>query len=193
MTRSIPVLILAAAAFSAAPAFAQDEGGDKVNMVIVFGEDQCPASSDGEITVCARKAESERYRIPEKLRSSDSPQNTAWTDRVERLETVGKFGTLSCSPTGAGGVLGCTQDMIDAAYRAREEGSDVRFGQLIEEARAERLSTIDAEAADTQRDVEAIEKAYMEKLEAERAGPVPGETPPPPITPTTDDTPKPED
>jgi len=193
MSRSIPALILAAVAFSAAPAIAQDEGGDKVNMVIVFGDDQCPASTEGEITVCARKAESERYRIPEKLRASTSPENTAWTERVERLETVGKFGTLSCSPTGAGGVLGCTQDMIDAAYRAREEGSDVRFGQLIEEARAERLSTIDAEAAETQRDVEALERAYMEKLEAERAAPVPGETPPPAIAPASDDAETPED
>ena len=168
-----------AAALAPAPASAQEEAGDRVNMVIVYGDDACPASSDNEITVCARKAEGERYRIPEKLRSSDSPDNVAWAERVERLETVGRFGTLSCSPVGAGGVLGCTQDMIDAAYKAREEGSDVRFGQLIEEARAERLSTIDEDAADEQARVEELEEAYMRKLEAERAAPLPGEVGPP--------------
>lgn len=168
-----------AAALAPAAASAQEEAGDRVNMVIVYGDDECPASSDNEITVCARKAEGERYRIPEKLRSSDSPDNVAWAERVERLETVGRFGTLSCSPAGAGGVLGCTQDMIDAAYKAREEGSDVRFGQLIEEARAERLSTIDEEAAEEQARVEELEEAYMRKLEAERAASLPGEVGPP--------------
>lgn len=179
MIRRLTLALLGAAAM---PVAAQDAGGDKVNMVIVYGDDACPASSEGEITVCARKAEAERYRIPQALRSSDSPQNTAWTDRVERLETVGKFGTLSCSPTGAGGILGCTQQMIDAAYRERAEGSDVRFGQLIQQAREERLSTIDQDAAAEQARVEELERAYMEKLERERDGPDTDEgqpTPPP--------------
>ena len=182
MTRRLISALLGAAA-AVTPAAAQDAGGDKVNMVIVYGNDACPDSSEGEITVCARKAEAERYRIPESLRASDSPQNTAWTDRVERLETVGKFGTLSCSPTGAGGILGCTQQMIDAAYRERAEGSDVRFGQLIEQQREERLSTIDQDAAAEQARVEELERAYMEKLARERDGPVPGEAQaaPPPI------------
>ena len=61
--RLIPALLGAAAAVT--PAAAQDAGGDKVNMVIVYGNDACPDSSEGEITVCARKAEAERYRIPE--------------------------------------------------------------------------------------------------------------------------------
>ncbi|MFN2099300.1 hypothetical protein [Altererythrobacter sp. MF3-039] len=185
MIRHFSVLALASVAtMGAAPLAAQDEAGDRVNMVIIYGDDECPPSTEGEITVCARKAESERYRIPERLRTSSSPLNQSWTERVERYETAGDFGVMSCSPTGAGGEAGCTQKMIDAAYRAREEGSDVRFGQLIEEARQERLSTIDQEAADEQARVEQLEKAYMERLERERAGPVPGEavdpSPPPP-------------
>ncbi len=134
MIRCLSVLPFVALALVAAPVSAQDDAGDKVNMVIVYGDDACPESTDGEITVCARKSEGERFRIPQNLRTSDSPENQAWAQRVERLETVGKFGTLSCSPTGAGGVLGCTQQMIDAAYADREESSDVRFGQLIEDA-----------------------------------------------------------
>ena len=175
MIRPLPMIAFAAASCIAAPGYAQDEAGDRVNMVIIYGDDECPPSSDGEITVCARKAEAERYRIPERLRASSSPANQSWTERVERYETVGNFGTMSCSPTGTGGEAGCTQQMIDAAYRAREEGSDVRFGQLIEEARQERLSTIDQEAAEEQARVEQLERAYMEKLERERDGPVPGE------------------
>ena len=162
-------------AWLAAPAAAQEDAGDKVNMVIIYGDDACPESTETEITVCARKAESERYRIPETLRTSSSPLNEAWAERVEKLETVGRFGTMSCSPVGAGGVTGCTQEMINAAYADRENSSDIRFGQLIEQARQERLSTIDADAAETQRDVEALERAYMERLERERAGLLPGE------------------
>ena len=58
----------------------------------------------------------------------------------------------------------------------------MRFGRLIEQARAERLSTIDADAAAEQERVEMIEREYMERLERERAGELPGEgeLPPPP-------------
>lgn len=156
-------------------AIAQDEAGDKVNMVIVYGDDDCPTPEGGEITVCARKAENERYRIPETLRTSDSPENTAWSQRVESYEFVGAFGALSCDPAGAGGFTGCTQQLINAAYADRAEGSNVRFSQLIEAARAERLSTIDADAAAEQERVEQIEREYLERLERERDQPLPGE------------------
>jgi hypothetical protein len=176
MIRLLATATLAASAFVlSAPGSAQDTAGDKVNMVIVYGDDDCPEPVGNEITVCARKAEGERYRIPENLRLSDSPENTAWTQRVESYEMVGSFGTESCSPTGAGGFTGCVQQMINDAYKDRAEGSDIRFGQLIEAARAERLSTIDEDAAAEQARVEQIEREYLERLEQERAGPVPGE------------------
>lgn len=168
---ALPLLICG---FAAAPALAQGEE-ERVNMVIVYGDDSCPVSTADEITVCARKDEGERFRIPAPLRFSDDPENVAWTQRVERYETIGDFGALSCSPTGAGGFTGCTQQLIEAAYGEKREGSDVRFGQLIAEARAARLSTIDETAAAEQARVEAIEKEYMERLERERAGTLPGE------------------
>ncbi len=155
---------------AAAPVFAQDEqdqdgivapDGERVNQLIVYGDDPCPASTDNEITVCARKPESERYRIPKPLRGVDSPQARAWTDRVEAYETVGSFGTLSCSPVGAGGSLGCTQDLIDKAYAEKANGTDVKFSELIAEEREKRLSTIDADAAAQQKRVEEAEKAYF--------------------------------
>ena len=178
---------IAIATFAALAAFAgttsasaQDDAGDRVNMVIVYGEDPCPPAVDGEIVVCAVVDESERYRIPESLRYSDDPANTAWAQRVEAFKFVGDFGAMSCSPTGAMGFTGCTQKMIDAAYEAREGGSAARFSQLIAEARAERLSTIDEDAAAEQARVEMIEREYMERLERERAGDVPVESLPNP-------------
>jgi hypothetical protein len=153
-----------------AAATAQNIGDEKFNTLIIYGEDECPQSTADQITVCARLEESERFRIPEALRFSNDPANEAWTNRVKAYEAVGNFGPLSCSPVGAGGELGCTAAMVEAAYAERAQGSNVRFGELIAAARAERLSTIDEEAADTQARVEVIEAEYMERLRREREG-----------------------
>jgi len=163
---------VAAAAWLPAPAAAQSEAGDRVNTVIVYGDDECPQSSDSEIVVCARLDEGERFRIPEQLRQSSDPENEPWASRVRAYETVGNFGALSCSPVGSGGELGCTAKMIEAAYREKATGSDVRAGELIAAARGERLETIDAEAAATQARVEELERQYLERARAEEAGEV---------------------
>ena len=169
MIRFTTPLALAALACSA-PLAAQSAAGDKVRMVIVYGDDAAPTPQGDEIIVIARMPESERFRIPEGLRYSDNPANTAWINRVERLEFVGASGTLSCSAVGPGGSTGCTQEMIRNAYADRNASPSVRFGQLIAAARAERLSKIDEVSAEEQARVEAIEKEYMERLERERAG-----------------------
>lgn len=175
-----PLIALAGLAL-ALPAAAQaqgtaEAGDDSYNMVIVYGDDECPQSSEDQIVVCARKAEGDRYRIPENLRLSESPQNQAWAQRVERFEMVGAFGTMSCSPTGAGGFTGCTQEMINAAYADKANNAGVRFGEIIAAERAKRLATIDEEAAAEQERVEMIEREYMERLERERAAETPDET-----------------
>lgn len=157
------------------PAAAQDDAGDRVNQVIIYGDDECPQSTPDTITVCARMDEGERYRIPERLRESGDPANLAWTERVKAFETVGDFGPMSCTPVGAGGDLGCTAAFIENAYAERAQGSEVRFGQLIQEARGERLSEIDEEAAATQARVEELERAYMERVRREQAGELPGD------------------
>jgi len=145
------------------------EPGERINQLIIYGNDTCPPAAGGEITVCARKEEAERFRIPAPLRSVESPQNDAWNNRVLAYETVGAAGSLSCSPVGAGGSLGCTQKLIDAAYAERRGGSDVKFGQLIEAERAKRMSTIDADSAATQSRVEEIERQYEERRLREEA------------------------
>lgn len=168
MIRLSPAFALAALACGA-PLAAQDAGGDKVRMVIVYGDDAAPTPQGDEIVVVARMPEGDRFRIPDGLRFSDNPANTAWVNRVERLEFVGASGTLSCSAVGPGGSTGCTQEMIRNAYADRNASPSVRFGRLIEAARAERLSKIDEVSAEEQARVEAIEKDYMERLERERA------------------------
>jgi hypothetical protein len=169
-------LIAAAAAAVAlgglpAPAAAQDETLDeaRVNQLIIYGEDECPVSTGNEITVCARLDESERYRIPPDLRRSEDPANQPWTNRVQSFEAVGNFGPLSCTPVGLGGELGCTAQMIEAAFQERANSSTVRMSELVARAREERLSTIDAEAAATQARVEQIEREYMERAAREEA------------------------
>ena len=158
-----------------APVAAQDKAGDKVNMVIAYDESECPEAQEGVITVCEIVVEAERYRIPSNLRTSSSPQNKSWNERVESIRYIGEFGTMSCDPAGAGGVTGCTDKLIAQAYGEKSESENIRFAQLIEEARQERLSTIDDDAADEQKRVEQIEREYLERLERERSAPLPGE------------------
>lgn len=153
------------------PAAAQEEPGEKVNMVIVYGEEACPASRGDEIVVCARKPESERYRIPAPFRGGDpnSTVNTSWAERARSFETVGQSGINSCSPVGINGASGCMAKLIHDAYAERRQPSDVHFGKAIEEARAKRAATVDANAAAEQARVEQIEKQIDERNAAEEA------------------------
>ncbi|WP_128891496.1 hypothetical protein [Erythrobacter sp. HKB08] len=169
---------LAGFALIAAPAAAQDEAEaltDDVQTAIVYGDDAAPPCPEGLICVVARLPENDRYRIPENLRFSEDPENTAWAQRVEKLELIGDFGIMSCSTAGAGGFTGCTQQLLEQAYGEKRTGANVRFSELIAAARADRLSQIDEQAAEEQARVEQIERQYMERLERERAAEVPGE------------------
>ena len=151
----ISAAALAAALAFAAPAAAQSgpaagpaAAQERVNQLIVYGNDPCPQSSEEEIIVCARRPESDRYRIPEDLRGNpNDPGNQAWTNRATELQYVGRTGTGSCSPVGPGGMTGCYTDMVRAARNEREGSPVAIWDALIEEARRERLGRIDADAA----------------------------------------------
>lgn len=182
---SLALLGAPAAAAQEAPASTQ---GEKVNQLIVYGDDPCPASQGDEITVCARKAESERFRIPAPLRESGNLQkNEAWNNKVLAYETVGRTGTQSCSPVGAGGWTGCSNKLIANAYAEKRESSDVRFSDLIQAEREKRLSTIDNEAAATQSRVEQAEREYEARQRAQSGDAAADEAPaaPPASLPTT--------
>lgn len=176
----------------AAPA--DDNGQDRVNMLIVYGNDPCPKSSGNEITVCARKDESERYRIPKQFRGTPSREDESWTSQVRQYETVGATGTGSCSPVGAGGWTGCMNKFLSDAYAEKKTSEQAVFSRLIEEAREKRLSTIDADAAKTQAEVEKAEKDYDARQRAmhdPHSGDAPAGSAPsasPPATPPADTT-----
>lgn len=147
------------------PAAAQDEagaqetGGERVNQVIVYGDQPCPKPRDNsEIVVCVRQEDP--YRVPQDLRRSTAPQNEAWANKVAANADVGSAGALSCSAVGAGGETGCTMDQIERAYAEKENADSVRFGELIAEERARRLESIDSDAAAEQARVEALEAEY---------------------------------
>ena len=107
-----------AAVLPPSPALAQN----RVSEVIVYGTDPCPRSTDDNVVVCARRPETERYRIPERFRGGGPRQpRESWAERAKTLETVGDTGTLSCSAVGPGGHTGCLQKLIDQARRERKE------------------------------------------------------------------------
>ena len=105
----------------ATPALAQAQGG--VMEVVVFGNDPCPRSTEDEVVVCARKPEADRYRIPERFRTTGPRQSReAWANRAKSFEIVGRTGIQSCSAVGPGGHTGCLERMIEQAKaEAREE------------------------------------------------------------------------
>ena len=150
-----------AALFGAASAYAQTgsqaaaaapAGPDdvRVNQLIVYGTDPCPVSAD-EITVCARRPEADRYRIPEPLRDRDGPASNSWTNRALELQYVGRTGIQSCSTVGPGGATGCLSQLINQARAERRGADEVDWNAMIEQARQERLSKIDEQS-------EAIER-----------------------------------
>ena len=67
--------------------------------------------------------------------------------RASELQYVGRGGIGSCSTTGPGGATGCFNDLVRQARAERATRDSVNWERLIEEARRERLSRIDADAA----------------------------------------------
>ena len=120
---SLAALAVAALALTPAPAAAQEE---KVRRLVVYGKDPCPrGAGPDEIVVCARRPETERYRIPRELRGAateDDPESTSWAARAEALEYVGRTGIESCSTVGSAGVSGCWNEMVRAWRRDRRQG-----------------------------------------------------------------------
>jgi hypothetical protein len=104
------------------PALAQS---GRISEIIVYGTDPCPRSTDDDVVICARKPEAERFRIPEKLREGGSYQSRqSWANRATAFETYGRTGINSCSPVGPAGFTGCTQQLINQAFKERREEAE---------------------------------------------------------------------
>jgi len=163
-------LALLALAFAGTAAIAQQPGVPvpgaqaagpediRVNQLIIYGTDNCPQSEDpNEVIVCARLPEDDRFRIPPNLRENpNDPASQSWANRALELQYVGRTGTESCSTVGGGGFTGCFNQMVTQARAERRSNDQVNWARLIEEARQERLSQIDAAAA--QDEAEALRR-----------------------------------
>ena len=168
MTR-LPLFALILVGSSAAmPAAAQQTvEAEKINQVIVYGNDQCEQSSPDEIVVCNRLPETERYRVPEMLRGNPlDVRNEAWANKVVALERVGRFGTDSCSPTGLGGFTGCTQALVAGAKAERQAANKTDWQAMIADERAKRIAGIDAASEQVEAAVVAEERALAERQKA---------------------------
>jgi len=113
-----------------APAAAQTRYSTK----IVYGDEPCPTSPDGdEIVVCRRLPLTEKYRIPKELRKTEeTPANESWSSRAQSLQSVGATGTGSCSAAGGGGWTGCWREQMKQAKAERkQQGEPAGIGAII--------------------------------------------------------------
>ena len=170
MTRLPLAALILSSSLLAFPAAAQDAGAnaEKINQVIVYGDDKCEQSSPDEIVVCNRLPEGDRYRVPQIFRGGDplDPRNQAWLNRVVAMERVGRFGTDSCSPVGLGGFTGCTQQLLASAKAERRAADKTDWQAMIADERAKRIAGIDAASAEVEAAVVAEEKALAERQKA---------------------------
>lgn len=103
----LPALILASS--SVAHAANDRPPPERLVSLTVYGNEPCPASKDGDIVVCGREPESERYRIPKELRVAKyRPAAQSWASRVHTLDDAARAARPnSCSVVGSGGQTGC--------------------------------------------------------------------------------------
>jgi len=172
------ISLAAVAIILSVPAAAQSQGTstvqageEKINQLIIYGDDKCPESIGDEIVVCARMDEADRFRIPSSLRGDpNDSRNQAVSERIKAYEYVGASGTMSCTPSGAGGFTGCGLKEIDKAYAEKAQDPGITFGRLIAAERAKRMAGIDAEAAEIEERVKEFEQGRAEreaKIQAE--------------------------
>ena len=122
---TIKMLAMLALLIGAAPAA---ETLPRQRTAVASGAEPCPRTTAQEIVVCARRPESERFRIPVALRAPVAADLMTATDRVHEMMDIGRVGTDSCSPVGPGGFTGCFLQSVRhgssekrAVRRARQE------------------------------------------------------------------------
>ncbi len=120
-------LLLSAFASLAIPTGAAQaqEPDERINALVVYGNDPCPQGDDGTIIVCARKPENDRYRIPKELRKKETEAVTigapGWASNVQSLEASGRvLLPNSCSAVGTNGFTGCSLAALSQWYAERQ-------------------------------------------------------------------------
>jgi hypothetical protein len=104
-----------------APALAQEPPPQRITSLVVYGNDACPKGEGDEVVVCARRPESERYRIPKPLREKPAVAGgPGWASQVANMEQASRqILPNSCSPVGSNGFTGCTAAMLKQWFAER--------------------------------------------------------------------------
>lgn len=94
-----------------------DDPPQKFSILVTYGDEPCPEAQGDEIVVCANEPESERYRVPKKLREAERDAaigGRSWATAVEDYDNGPGRVTRpnSCSPVGSNGFTGCTALML---------------------------------------------------------------------------------
>lgn len=108
---AIPALLCASPANAEGTSPVASEA-ERWSILVTYGEDDCPESTDGEIVVCARQPEEERYRIPKAVRDrekdGEAQYAASWTAQFQNHEDQARLGRPnSRSPVGTNGFTGC--------------------------------------------------------------------------------------
>ncbi len=121
LARSVLSIALIGAPLFAAPTLATEPPPQRIFNLVVFGNDPCPQGEGDEIVVCARRPESERYRIPKKLREKpDVSGGPGWGSQVAGMEAAGRqLLPNSCSAIGSNGFTGCTAAALSQWFAER--------------------------------------------------------------------------
>lgn len=88
---------------------------ERFSVLVTYGDDECPEAEADEIVVCAQQPESERYRIPKKLRKTkeELTGEQSWSSRVASHEEVARTSRPnSCSVVGTNGWTGCQASIM---------------------------------------------------------------------------------
>lgn len=122
--RSLALIAVAGITAAFIPAPAQAQRATENGVLIVYGDDPCPTNAEGnEIVVCARRPETERFRIPQELRGMEvAPENRSWAVRQQDVlnSSTAAQGIGSCSTVGPGGQIGCFGQAAAAAKAERQ-------------------------------------------------------------------------
>lgn len=123
MRTSFATILALAAALAPMPANSQSRSErqrEQVRQVIVYGNDPCPRGTGDDIIVCARRPESERYRLPQGTVDPEAPAARSNLDRDQEAREVSATGIGSCSTSGPGGASGCLQQQINRSQRGMD-------------------------------------------------------------------------
>jgi len=125
IARTVTIAVLLTLGTLPAPAEAQR----RQRIVEIFGNDRCPEGTGGDIIVCAKRPESDRYRIPTEFREPSATDRESQESRVDEAVALGRTGTDSCSPVGPGGHTGCFVQQADQYRAAKKDNARARSAE----------------------------------------------------------------